>query len=115
MEETGADEVATTVHGHQDRIRSYELIAEAFRLAPTVASLFERLWFSSAAAGIRIRSRIGRIFQEAKVEKSKKLPSRTAIPVKEKDLSFAKGSAEEASTDAERLKMHVDNPAQTPM
>lgn len=34
--ETGADEVmvATTMHSHQDRLRSYELMAEAFRLAP---------------------------------------------------------------------------------
>ncbi len=38
--ETGVDEVmvATTMHSHQDRLRSYELMAEAFRLAPSAAT-----------------------------------------------------------------------------
>lgn len=31
------------------------------------------------------------------------------VPVQEKDLSFAKGAAED------QLKQHVDNPGQTPM
>jgi hypothetical protein len=49
------------------------------------------------------------------MEKSKKLRRENVKPLQEKDLSFAKGADEEASTDADRLKMHVDNPGQTPM
>jgi alkanesulfonate monooxygenase SsuD/methylene tetrahydromethanopterin reductase-like flavin-dependent oxidoreductase (luciferase family) len=34
VEETGVNEimVATTIHGHRERLRSYELVAEAFGL-----------------------------------------------------------------------------------
>ena len=47
--------------------------------------------------------------------KSKKLGRENVTPLQEKVLSFAKGAIEEEATDAERLKMHVDNPGQTPM
>jgi hypothetical protein len=53
------------------------------------------------------------------MEKSKKPRRENVKPVvtsvREKDLSFANGTADDESTDAERLKMHVDNPGQTPM
>jgi alkanesulfonate monooxygenase SsuD/methylene tetrahydromethanopterin reductase-like flavin-dependent oxidoreductase (luciferase family) len=43
---TGADElmVTTMVHGHEDRLRSFELVAEACDLAPVaeVATLLDR-------------------------------------------------------------------------
>jgi luciferase family oxidoreductase group 1 len=39
VEQTGVDEVmvATTMHSHEDRLRSYELMAEAFHLSPVMA------------------------------------------------------------------------------
>jgi alkanesulfonate monooxygenase SsuD/methylene tetrahydromethanopterin reductase-like flavin-dependent oxidoreductase (luciferase family) len=39
-ERTGADElvITTMIHGHADRLRSYELVAEAFDLEPRAAS-----------------------------------------------------------------------------
>jgi hypothetical protein len=41
---------------------------------------------------------------------NKKPAREKVVPVQEKDLTFAKGT-----DDADRLKQHVDNPAQSPM
>ena len=49
------------------------------------------------------------------MKKRQKHVRENVTPVQERDLSFVKGADEEASTDAERLKAHVDNPGQTPM
>ena len=49
------------------------------------------------------------------MKKSQKQGREHVTPVRERDLPFAKGAVEDASTDADRLKAHVDNPGQTPM